>query len=790
MFLCCYEIAAGTAISETSLDTDKEILLNLKSFLLNDYYQISKGQYEEWNQTSSNPCDWYGIYCSPDGERVTGIDLSDNGISGLMFNNFSALTQLQYLDLSKNTLGGAIPDDLNRCHNLVYLNLSYNLLEGELNLSGLTSLEKLDLSANWFLGDLKLSFPSICNNLVVANLSENNFIGRIDTCFDGCRNLQYLDLSTNHFIGNIWTGFSRLVEFSVSENNVAGPISASMFVDNCSLLALDLSENKFQGEVPREISNCKNLVVLNLWGNNFTGSIPSQIGSISTLEALFLGGNRFSRVIPESLLNLKNLASLDLSRNSFGGQIQEIFGRFTQLKSLVLQGNSYTGGIYSSGIHRLPNISNLDLSYNNLSGHLPVEFSQMPSLKFLILAYNQFTGPIPLEYGNLSVLQGLDLSFNRLSGSIPPSLGKLSSLLWLMLAYNSLTGEIPSEIGNCASLLWINLAHNQLSGAIPREVTNIGRNATPTFESNRKGIQMMASPSNCLVTDRLLNVDKNSPFRSVTTTQNWKDCRSKWDRLLRGYGIYSVCLVGSSVRTYEISGYIQLSGNQLTGELPRDIGKMQNFRMVYLGSNEFYGKLPREIGNLPLLDLNISWNRFSGEIPEEMGNMRCLSNLDLSRNNFSGAFPTQLNNLNELSHFNISFNPLLSGQIPKHGQLAIFGKDSFLGNPLLHSPFFNLDDQDQFPPISGDEDDEVGTNGGGVQIKWEAIVTGYGCGMVLGVAMLYLSFRKGEPNWYLTVVDGIHMLKAKRLEKKKNARRRGNGKNSSKLEVIEHHLRC
>ncbi|OMO82573.1 hypothetical protein CCACVL1_11886 [Corchorus capsularis] len=695
-----------------------------------------------------------------------------------MFNNFSALTQLQYLDLSKNTLGGAILDDLNRCHNLVYLNLSYNLFENELNLAGLTSLEKLDLSTNRFHGDLKLSFPAICSKLVVANLSVNNFTGRIDDCFDGCRNLQYLDLSTNNFFGYIWTGFSSLVEFSVSENNVTGPMSASMFVDNCSLLALDLSQNMFQGEVPREISNCMNLIVLNLWGNNFTGSIPSQIGSISTLEALFLGSNSFSRVIPESLLNLKKLASLDLSRNNFGGEIQDIFGRFTQLKSLVLQGNSYSGGINSSGIHRLPNISNLDLSYNNFSGHLPVEISQMPSLKFLILAYNEFIGVIPLEYGNLSQLEALDLSFNRLSGSIPPSLGNLSSLLWLMLAYNSLTGEIPSEIGDCSSLLWINLAYNQLSGAIPDEVTNIGRNATPTFESKRKGIQMIASPSNCLVTDRLLNVD-NSHFRSVTF-HSWKECKSKWDKLLRGYGIYSVCAVGSLVRTYEISGYIQLSGNQLTGEVPQDIGKMRNLRMLYLGSNEFYGKLPREIGNLPLLDLNISWNRFSGEIPEEMGNMRCLGNLDLSCNNFSGAFPTQLNKLNELSHFNISFNPLLSGRIPDGGQLATFGKESFLGNPLLQSLYFDLDDKDHFPQAppsnSWDENnDEFGTNGGisGVQLKWEALLIGYGCGMVLGVAILYLTFRQGEPNWYLTVVDGIHIWKANRLQKKKNARFRG-----------------
>ncbi|XVF55869.1 hypothetical protein PTKIN_Ptkin06aG0071000 [Pterospermum kingtungense] len=782
-FLVLMIVAAGTAISENSLDKDKEILLNLKSFL-EEGNRINRGGYEKWNQISSNPCDWYGILCSSDRARVTGIDLSDNRISGAMFNNFSALDGLQYLDLSKNTISGAIPDDLNRCHNLVYLNLSHNILEGELNLVGLTSLEKLDLSTNRLHGDLQLSFPAICNKLVVANLSENNFTGRIDQYFDRCGNLQCLDLSANKFTGYIWTGFSRLLEFSVSENYVTGPVSASVIVKNCSLIALDLSENKLQGEVPPEISNCNNLTVLNLWGNNFTGPIPSEIGSLLTLEGLLLGGNSFARVIPESLLNLKNLAFLDLSRNNFGGEIQVIFGRFTQLKSLVLQGNSYTGGIYSSGIHRLNNISRLDLSYNNFSGHLPVEISQMLSLKFLILAYNQFTGTIPPEYGNLSQLQALDLSFNRLIGPIPPALGNLSSLLWLMLANNSLTGEIPREIGDCHSLLWINVANNQLSGAIPRELTNIGRNASPIFDSNRQSDQMIAGLSECSVTKRLLTVDY-SPFGFYTISTR-KICSSIWNQLLKGYGFFPVCTPGSPVRTNKISGYVQLRGNQLTGEVPPDIYKMQNFSVLDLSSNEFTGKLPSEIGKLPLVVLNISWNRFSGQIPTEIGNIKCLNILDLSRNDFSGTIPRSLNALTELRKFNISYNQFLAGTIPNTGQLATFDKESFLGNPLMQIPDFMKDD---FPPSKSQDKNEFGTNGGGFEsengflmnedslnsesiFSWKALLTGYGCGIVFGMAVVYLIFRKGKPNWFLTVVDGIHQWRAKRLLKR-NARQRG-----------------
>ncbi|KAK9026676.1 hypothetical protein V6N11_039510 [Hibiscus sabdariffa] len=744
-------------VSGNSVNTDKEILLNLKSFL-EKQNRVNRGRYSEWNQGSSNPCKWHGIFCSPDMQRVTGIDLSDSKISGEMFNNFSALTQLQHLDLSRNTLKGVVPDDLNRCHSLVYLNLSRNILGGELKLTGLTSLQKLDLSTNRFHREVSFSFPAICNRLVVANLSMNHFSGRIDKLFDGCLNLQYLDLSSNKFTGNIWTGFSRLVEFSVSENFVTGPVPGSSFLENCTLKGLDLSVNKFRGEIPREISNCKNLVILNLWGNKISGPIPSELGSIPALEGLLLGDNSFSRVIPESLLNLRNLAILDLSMNNFGGEMQEVFGRFKQLKSLVLQGNSYTDGLSSSGIHKLTNISRLDLSYNNFSGPLPAEISRMVGLKFLVLAYNQFTGAIPPDYGDLSQLQAFDLSFNRLVGSIPPSLGNLRSLLWLMLANNSLTGEIPGELGNCKSLLWLNLANNQLSGRFPHELTDIGRNPTPTFESNRKSNPMISSPSDCLVTKRLLTIDY-SPFGFIYTILTRKICRNIWDQLLQGYGFFQVCVKGSPVRKYRVSGYLQLSGNRFSGEVPSGIGKMQHLSVLHLSYNQFTGKLPTEIGNLPLVVLNISSNKFSGQIPMEIGNLNCLQNLDLSQNEFSGTFPGNLNSLNELCKFNISFNPQIGGKIPDIGQLATFEEESYLGNPLLQSRVFKWQD----PSENGSKSGEEG-------FWWKVLLMEHGCGLTWGMVMLYVCVKRFDPRWVMNKVEA--MLRPLN----KNATRGGRGR--------------
>ncbi|XP_059299877.1 probable LRR receptor-like serine/threonine-protein kinase At1g74360 [Lycium ferocissimum] len=675
---------SGRLVCGDSLETDKQLLLNLKSFF-EDQNPVERGfKYTQWNPTDLSPCKWPGISCNTSINRVTGIDLSDNNLSGKLFDNFSAITELTYLDLSKNTFSESIRPDLSRCQNLKFLNLSHNIIVGELNLTGLNKLEVLDLTMNriyW------LTVPEICDNLVVANISNNNFTGGIGRVFERCMNLKYLDLSYNYLTGNLSFGLDMLNVFSVSHNNFSGPLPSWIFTQNCSLQVLDLSENLFFGELPTTISNCKGLVELNLWGNYFSGSIPREIGTVLSLKELCLGSNNFSSDIPDTLSGLSKLIFLDLSRNNFGGEMQEIFGQMTQVRFLMLHGNSYIGGIVSSGIPNLVNLSRLDLSNNHFAGPLPVEISHMKGMEFLILANNQFSDNIPSEYGELLALQALDLSSNRLTGSIPPSMGKLKSLLWLMFANNSLSGEIPPELGNCSSLLWLNLANNQLTGPIPPQLANIGSDPMPTFLLNREKEKIAAGSGDCFAMKRWIPADY-PPFSFIYPLLIGKNCRILGDRLFIGDRLMPVCEPGSNVRTNQVPGYIQLSDNKLSGEIPPEIGLMQNMSMLHMGANQFSGRLPSEIGQLHLVVLNISQNNFSGEIPKQIGHIKCLQNLDLSFNNFSGPFPTSLSNLHDLNKFNISYNPYLYGVVPEIGQLVTFEKSSFLGDPLLRLPSF------------------------------------------------------------------------------------------------------
>lgn len=688
LFSGSLSLSLGELVIGQSMERDKEILLQLQSFLKNENpVYVNRGKYTQWNSTDLSPCAWPGIACDGPVRRVTGIDLSDCNVAGELFANFSALTELSHLDLSSNTIGGEIPADLGRCRSLRFLNLSHNIIYGRVDLTGL-NLEILDLSQNRIQTDVRLAVPENCSGLTVANISNNNFTGDVGSIFESCRNLKYLDLTSNLIHGDLWPGLDRIDDVSLSKNRFSGAIASSIFTANCTVRSLDLSENQFHGEFPPQISNCKNLEMFTLYGNNFTGKIPQELGSLPKIQGLYLGSNNFSREIPESLVGLSNLKFLDLSKNNFGGEIQEIFGRFKQVKFLLLHKNDYSGGIHTSGVLELPNLVRLDLSYNNFSGPLPVEISEMKSMRYLILAYNNFSGNIPPQYGSMSGIQALDLSFNNLNGSIPSTFGNLKSLLWLMLADNSLTGEIPPELGNCSSLLWLNLANNKLSGGIPVELTRIGNDVESTFMSNRLlSDGMPAGSGECTAMMRWIPADY-PPFSFVYDLLTRKKCKALWERILNGHGLFSVCSPGSNIRSMQISGYIQVSGNNLSGEIPPEVGNMLNFSMLHFGMNQFRGELPSSLERMPLIVLNVTGNRFSGRIPAEIGNLNCLQNLDLSYNNFSGQFPNSLNNLSDLTKFNISYNPLISGTVPAIGQLSTFEKWSFVGDPLLRLPPF------------------------------------------------------------------------------------------------------
>ncbi|KAK6150312.1 hypothetical protein DH2020_015244 [Rehmannia glutinosa] len=180
----------------SDIASDRVALLGLRSAV--------GGRVLLWNLSSSTPCTWPGVICSPDNSSVVELHLPGMGLSGqLPPNTVSNMTNLQTLSLRYNALSGPLPADM---------------------FSSLTSLRNLYLQHNFFNGQIPDSLFSL-TSLVRVNLAENNFSGPISPSFNNLTRLGTLYLQNNHFSGPIPDlNLPSLVQFDISNNNLTGEI--------------------------------------------------------------------------------------------------------------------------------------------------------------------------------------------------------------------------------------------------------------------------------------------------------------------------------------------------------------------------------------------------------------------------------------------------------------------------------------------------------------------------------------------------------------------------------------
>ena len=571
---------------------------------------------------------WHGVTTDSQG-RVTELNLTSNQLKGEIPPELANLTNLRMLALGGNELTGPIPTWLGGLTNLEELYLWENELTGTIpaELGSLVNLKELWLSNNQLSGEIPVELGSP-SNLVQLVLWGNELTGEIPAELGSLTNLELLSLSANQLTGEIPAELGSLTNLqllSLSANQLTGEIPAELG-SLVNLKELWLSDNQLSGEIPVELGSPSNLVQLVLWGNELTGEIPAELGSLTNLELLSLSANELTGTIPAELGSLSNLQELWLSVNQLTGEIPVELGSLSSLVQLVLWVNELTGTIPAE-LGSLTNLEGLYLRGNQLTGEIPPELGSLANLKELWLSQNQLTGEIPVELGSLANLEGLYLHSNQLTGEIPPELGSLANLVELYLWGNQLTGMVPQTLVGLTMLERFTFHKNPgLCAPIDDAFqTWLGSISTVLGSS----CALADSPEDRAV---LVQVHSATGGANWTNNTNWL---SEEHFIREWYGV-----------TNDANGRVHglaLSVNQLTGEIPPELGSLANLEWLQLNNNQLTGTIPAELGNLTNLEgLYLSVNQLTGEIPPELGSLANLEWLQLNNNQLTGTIPAEL----------------------------------------------------------------------------------------------------------------------------------------------------
>ncbi|KAK4422145.1 putative receptor-like protein kinase [Sesamum alatum] len=415
-----------------------------------------------------------------------------NNLTGELPPYLGNITSLVSISVGGNYFVGNIPDTLGHLKNLQYIELGFNNLSGTFPPSffNISSLTNIDIPENKIHGSLPSDIFVALPRLQRLNVARNQLTGNIPSSVSNATELLLFAININGFSGEVpsFKGSQKLEWLALNRNQLGhgepGDLNFMSSLLNCTQLQLlHLSENDFEGFLPRFIGNFSNLRRFTVGENRIHGNIPSEIGDIANLETLYLWSNQLTGSIPNSIGKLQNLKILSMPQNILSGKIPSSFGNLTMLTKMYLQANHLQCTI-PSALGKCQSLLAVDISHNNLGGSLPVEIFTLSSLtEVLEISSNSLVGSLPSDVRSLEHLVLLNLSNNKLSGAIPDSFGSLISLRELYLANNSFYGNISPSLSSLKSLEVLDLSQNDFTGEIPEFLENFSflRNLNLSF---------------------------------------------------------------------------------------------------------------------------------------------------------------------------------------------------------------------------------------------------------------------------------------------------------------------
>lgn len=537
-------------------------------------------------------------------------------------------------------------------------------------------------------------------------LNGTSIGGKITPSLANLTFLSILDLSSNLLVGQLphLNDHQQLNTIYLYNNSLDGTIPESL--TNCSKLRnLDLSSNPLQAAIPRNIEALSNLEYLDLSHNNLIGIIPPTFPNLTKLYYANLVNNQLEGSIPDGLWRSSNMKSFQVGRNRLTGEIPQAIN-MSRLLYLVVDFNKLGKALPSNIGFALPSLQILSMAGNTFDGQIPASLGNASDLHYIDLSANSFTGQVPAIWGklsqltrlnletnkleagdsqswefldgltNCSSLQILSLYNNRLQGVLPNSIGSLSTTLeQLSFGENNISGVVPPSIGNLHSLIRLALGQNSLGGAIGEWVGKL---------QNLESLGLGGNNFTGLIPSSIGNLTQ--------LTELFLE-RNEFDGFVSS----------SSIGNLSHLSILDLSYNNIQGNIPIEVGNLITLRQLKLSSNKLTGEIPYSLGQCQNLEtIQMDRNFLIGDIPTSLGDIKSLQLLNISHNNLSGSIPVALSNLPVLDKLDLSYNNL-KGQIPRRGVFANATEVSLDGNRELCGGADNL----RMPPcttISGRPD--------------------------------------------------------------------------------------
>lgn len=309
-----------SSITESELNRDQSFTQNL------DVSDMQTIQLDSSNLSMSYLNYWKKkIDLVSSGTSIESKSSNDNLNEG---NNFGGVSKITYLNLSHNSFAHLPPVLACVATELSRLNLSYNRINslGDIGLYP-AKLKNIDLSNNqidsWFTvatleSDLKQCYAesSRRDSTVSKFLHNHSWSQCVHKIHQRLENLKSINLSYN-MLRDIKIALNPLLNMSNHSRNSSsskGDVSPRpatrdlLFYPN--ITALDLSFNKIQ-QVPKCISDLKDISVLNLSGNVIISSLPAELGLASKLWNLSINGCNLNEPL-KSVVESKTYKTMDI----------------------------------------------------------------------------------------------------------------------------------------------------------------------------------------------------------------------------------------------------------------------------------------------------------------------------------------------------------------------------------------------------------------------------------------------------------------------------------------------